>query len=102
MSSDTLEVLWSVYVIRCADGSLYAGISTDVARRMSEHRDDAGKGAKFLRGKGPLELVCSQAVGNRSRALKVEHRFRKLSKGQKESLLAGAGQLEVLLTGSPG
>ena len=95
MSCDTLEALWSVYVIRCADGSLYTGISTDVERRVREHRDEAGKGAKYLRGKGPLELVCWQAVGNRSQALKVENRFRKRSKEHKERLLAGNCQLDV-------
>ena len=51
MTTTPRETYWFLYVIRCADDSLYTGVSTDVNRRLSVHR--AGKGAKYLRGKGP-------------------------------------------------
>ncbi|MDQ6973135.1 MAG: GIY-YIG nuclease family protein, partial [Mariprofundaceae bacterium] len=57
-------------MIRCRNGHLYTGISTDVERRLSEHR--TGKGAKYLRGKDPLELVLQQRIGSHSDALKAE------------------------------
>ncbi len=99
MAAGSSEALWFVYIIRCADGSLYAGVSTDVERRLAEHRDASGKGAKYLRGRGPLEMVCAQAIGSRSQALTVESRFRKLSKEQKETLLGRECWLTMLLDG---
>jgi putative endonuclease len=83
---------YSLYLVQCADGSLYTGISTDVDRRFQEH--EAGrKGAKYLRGKGPLKLVYSQPIGDRGLAQRVEARVRKLPREQKENL----GQLPTLI-----
>ena len=67
---------WSLYLIRTAQASLYTGVTTDVQRRFAEHenRDKKNKGAKALRGKGPLKLVFKIAVGNRSDALKLEYK----------------------------
>jgi len=76
---------WFVYMIRCAGGQLYTGISTDVERRLAEHA--AGHGAKFLRGKGPLQLVFTRKVGCRSTALQAEAGIKKLSREQKEALI---------------
>ncbi len=78
---------WSVYLVRCRDGTLYTGIATDVARRFAEHRKNGGKGARYLRGRGPLRLVFQQAVGSRSLALRLEHRIKRLPKVQKERLV---------------
>jgi putative endonuclease len=78
---------WSLYMVRCKDGSLYTGIATDVARRFEEHRTDPQKGAKYLRGRGPLELVLEKPVGSRSLASKVERRVKRLPKSEKESLI---------------
>jgi putative endonuclease len=77
---------WHLYVVRCRGGELYAGIATDVARRLAEHEDGA-RGAKYLRGRGPLTLVLARRVGVRSDALRVEHAFKRLRKGDKESLV---------------
>ena len=77
---------WSVYLIRRADDALYTGIATDVERRIEEHR--AGRGAKALRGRGPLKLVATDEVGDRSTALRVESLIKKLSKAEKEVLVA--------------
>lgn len=87
---------WSVYLLRCGDGSLYTGIATDVLRRIAEH--EAGeKGAKYLRGRGPLELVYQQEIGDRSLASKIEHRVRKLPKGLKEDLGKLPDRIQALL-----
>ncbi|MHC4777036.1 MAG: GIY-YIG nuclease family protein [Planctomycetota bacterium] len=83
---------WHIYMVRCPDGALYTGISKDVSRRFSEHR--AGRGAKFLRGKGPLELVFRKPVGERSLAMKVELRVKKLSRARKEALIDGSFALD--------
>ena len=77
---------WSVYLVRCGDDSLYAGIALDVERRLQEHREGK-RGAKYLRGRGPLELVMSREVGDKGLALKVELRMKKLSRKAKEKLI---------------
>lgn len=76
--------IWHVYLVRCRDGALYAGIATDVDRRLDEHR--TGRGARSLRGRGPLELVLARPVGDRGRALRIEARFKTLAKAEKERL----------------
>lgn len=86
---------WYLYLIRCADGSLYTGITTDVSRRLSEHAQ--GRGARRLRGRGPLALVFSQAVGDHSRALSIEHQVKRLRRAQKERLVSGQLQLAQMV-----
>ena len=78
---------WSVYLVRCATGALYTGIATDVARRLTDHRQAQGKGAKYLRGKGPLRLVFEKKIGAKGLALSVESHIKKLSKARKEALI---------------
>ena len=82
---------WTLYILRCADGSYYTGISTDVQRRLREHSGEAGKnkGAKALRGKGPLQLAYQISVADKSEALKLEYRVKQLSRAGKESLVSG-------------
>lgn len=77
--------VYSVYLVRCRDGSLYTGIATDVARRIAEHEDGA-KGAKYLRGRGPLTLVYQQEIGDRSLASKIESRIKRLSSTEKSDV----------------
>jgi len=86
---------WSVYLVRCADGSLYTGIATDVARRFEMHAEN--RGAKFLRGRGPLELVFERAIGEQGDALRVERRIKRLAKEEKEQLVAGRMALDELV-----
>lgn len=81
------DPVWHLYLLRCRDGSLYTGITTDVARRLAEH--SAGRGARSLRGRGPLELVFSQPVGDRGTALRLEYRVKRLSRPEKERLVRG-------------
>jgi putative endonuclease len=91
---------WSLYLIRTAQASLYTGVTTDVQRRFAEHenRDKKNKGAKALRGKGPLKLVFKIAVGNRSDALKLEYKVKKLSRTDKQRLISRTSKLEELIT----
>jgi putative endonuclease len=86
---------YSLYIVRCADGSLYTGIALDVARRMAEHASSP-RGARYLRGKGPLELVFEQAVGDRSCASRLEHCVKRLDRASKEALIAGRSSLADL------
>ena len=68
---------WFVYIIECADGRLYTGITTDVERRFDEHANNKAKGAKALRGKGPLKLVFFDQVADRSKASVIEYKIKK-------------------------
>ena len=68
---------YSVYILRCSDGSYYTGIAVDVEQRLAEH-NGGRRGAKYLRGRGPLELVFSRPVGDRGTAQHVEARLKKL------------------------
>ncbi len=88
---------WSVYLLRCADGSLYTGIATDVSRRFAEHAD-GGRGAKYLRGRGPFELIFQREIGDRSLALRIEHRLKRFPKAHKEDLGRLPGRIDELLT----
>ena len=76
---------WKLYILRCGDGSLYTGITTDVAKRLEVHR--SGKGAKYTRGRGPLELVYVEECGDHAAALKREHEIKSMSRQEKEKML---------------
>ncbi|MFC1955053.1 GIY-YIG nuclease family protein [Chloroflexota bacterium] len=78
---------WHLYLVRCRDGSLYTGITTNIARRFAEHQGNGDTGAKYLRGRGPLTLVFQKKIGDRSLALSVESRVKKLPKARKEELI---------------
>ena len=80
---------WFLYLIRCKHGQLYTGITTDVERRFEEHKSHDKKGSKYLRGKSPLKLVMKKRIGNKSLALKIEAKVKKLSKVKKELLVDG-------------
>ncbi|MDT8427798.1 MAG: GIY-YIG nuclease family protein [Pseudomonadales bacterium] len=81
--------VWSVYLIRCGDGSLYTGISTDVTRRLAEHQQGAPKGARYLRGRGPLQLLFQAEAGDRASASRLEWRVKRLSREDKLKLVTG-------------
>mgnify|MGYP001235195718 CR=1 FL=1 len=89
--------LWSVYLLRDEQNSLYTGITTDVARRCQEHRAGGPKAAKYTRSKKDLKLVYSCAVGSRSLASRVEYRLKKLSKPDKEALVLRSPGADCLL-----
>ena len=87
---------WSVYLLRCGDGSVYTGIATDVSRRISEH-EQGKRGAKYLRGRGPFELVYQRAVGDRSVATRIEYRVKQLARIEKEDLQQLPSRIDELL-----
>ncbi|MNT58475.1 GIY-YIG nuclease superfamily protein [compost metagenome] len=80
-----LSPRWFIYLVRTGAGSLYAGISTDPERRLRQHQ--SGKGARALRGKGPLTLVWRQGVADKGEALRLEYRLKQQSKAFKERLV---------------
>ena len=81
-----MEATWYVYILRCGDGTYYTGITTDVQKRLEVHR--SGKGAKYTRGRGPLELVYSEVCEDHSHALKREYTLKALKRQEKENLIA--------------
>ena len=88
---------WYLYLIRCHNGSLYTGITTNVARRFAEHQGKKDAGAKYLRGREPLVLVFQKKLGSRSQALGVESKVKKLSKARKEELIRTKESIEVII-----
>jgi putative endonuclease len=81
--------VWYLYVLECGDASLYCGITTDVTRRVAQH--EAGKGARYTKGRGPLKLLREWPCGGRSEALKAELAFKRLSKEAKWSRVGEGG-----------
>ena len=79
---------FSLYILRCSDDTLYTGITTDVEGRIAQHESGA-RGAKYLRGKGPLKLEFAEAVGDRAHASRLEYRVKRLSRADKEALIRG-------------
>lgn len=78
---------WYVYLLRCNDNSLYAGITTDIERRLAEH-NTSKLGAKYTRNKRPVTLAYLEGSPNRSLASKQEYQLKKLTKAQKEQLVS--------------
>lgn len=80
------KAMWYLYILRCGDGSLYTGITTDVEKRFRAHQ--SGKGAKYTRGRGPLEIVYREECADHSQALKRELAIKALTRQEKEALLS--------------
>lgn len=80
-----MEHTWKLYILRCGDGTLYTGITTDVEKRLEAHR--SGKGAKYTRGRGPLELMYREECGTHSDALKRELEIKALPREKKIKLI---------------
>lgn len=79
---------YHLYILECADQTLYTGITTDVERRVGEH-NDSKLGAKYTRARRPVQLVYSKKFRNRSLASKEENRIKKLSRAKKLELMKG-------------
>lgn len=88
---------WRVYILRCGDGTLYTGVTTDVERRLAEHLRPGGRGARYLRGRAPLQVVLDRRAGTRGLALRLEMRIKKMSRAGKEALIEGAASFDALL-----
>lgn len=81
---------WQLYILRCGDGTLYTGIAVDAQKRLAQHR--AGKGAKYTRGRAPLEMVYCETCPDHSEALKREYAFKQKTREEKEAFLKSAGE----------
>lgn len=82
---------WQVYIVRCADDSLYTGIARDLERRIAEHNADNGPGASYTRSRRPVALVYREVAADRSAASKREYQIKQLSRAEKLVLIAGSG-----------
>lgn len=89
------STVFSLYILRCADESLYTGIATDVGKRIAEHQSSP-RGARFLRGKGPLQLEFVEEVGDRAVASALEYRVKRLTRARKQALIEGRELLRDL------
>ncbi|NVK21555.1 MAG: GIY-YIG nuclease family protein [Kangiellaceae bacterium] len=80
---------WHLYILRCADDTLYTGITLDLERRFEEHNSNGPKCAKYLRGRQPLTMIYHTEFDDKSAALKAELKVKKLTKAQKKLLASG-------------
>ena len=76
---------WYVYIVRCRNGAFYTGITTDLTRRLEQHNQ--GKGAKYTRANGPVELVYSEVAQSHGQALRREREIKRFSRGKKLELV---------------
>ncbi|HID82452.1 MAG TPA: GIY-YIG nuclease family protein [Chromatiales bacterium] len=77
---------WFIYIIRCADNSLYTGITKDISRRVNEHNSNNVLAAKYTRGRRPVELVYQETFGSRSDAASREYEIKKMSRPEKGTI----------------
>ena len=80
-----MDKKWIVYILRCGDNTLYTGITDDLEHRLEMHR--CGKGAKYTRGRNPLELAYSETVGSKSEALKREYAIKRMTRTEKLAII---------------
>ena len=83
---------WCVYLLTCADGTLYCGVTTDLARRLDMHNGILAGGARYTRGRRPVKLTACTGNLTQGEALRLEARVKKTPRAQKASLLAQAGE----------
>ena len=93
---------WHVYVLRCADGTLYTGIATDLERRLREHNGEIGRGAKYTAARRPVELVYSEGHADRSAAAQREAAIKRMSRRAKLGLIGVARADGTLGDGAQG
>lgn len=78
---------WQVYMVRCADDTLYTGVACDVDKRVQEH-NESPRGAKYTKARRPVILVYAEACDDRSQALRREHQIKQLTRRDKLNLVA--------------
>jgi putative endonuclease len=86
--------MWYVYILRCADKTLYTGITVDLARRLMEH-NSSRLGAKYTRARRPVKIVYAKKFRNRSAASKAERRIKQLSRGKKLKLIKDKDRAKI-------
>jgi putative endonuclease len=82
-------VSWQVYIVECADGSLYTGVARDLERRLAQHNGDRAGGPRYTRGRRPVRLLWSAPAADRAQALAREAAIKKLSRSGKLALIEG-------------
>ena len=93
--SEAPDQRWSVYIIEASDGRYYTGITVDVKRRWKQHFEGKG-GAKFFRGRQPQAILFQEAEHSRSSALRREAQIKKLTRAQKQDLIASQDEEQLL------
>ena len=87
-----METIWELYILRCGDGTFYTGIARDAEKRLEVHR--SGKGAKYTRGRGPLQIVYRERCPDHGTALRREYAIKQLSRDEKERLILQSASLK--------
>ena len=90
---------WTVYLVRCQDGTLYTGVTTDLERRLAEH--NAGCGAAYTRSRLPVQLIHYEEAVDRSSALRREHAIKRLPRAEKDALAEDPARQRELARRSP-
>lgn len=90
MPSPAASTAWCIYMLRCADGSLYTGITTDIVRRVAEHNEGGAVGARYTRSRRPVQLVHVEPAATRADASRREAAIKRLDRARKLALLAPA------------
>ena len=85
---------WTLYLLECVDGSLYAGITNDLERRFEMHL--AGKGAKYTRRRGPVALAFARRCRDKRLALRIEYQIKQLTRAQKDALVAEPKRIDPI------
>lgn len=88
---------WFVYILRCGNGALYTGVTTDVARRVGEHEQKGRLAARFTRAFAPVELVYSCRTGSKSLAYRLEYRIKRLAREKKEFIVSSSLSRQQLI-----
>lgn len=96
ITKNSAENQWFLYVLKCADGTYYTGITTDPGRRLHEH-NSTKKGAKYTRSRRPNTIVFCAEFANRSSAARAESTLRRCSKSQKENVIQGQVSIDELV-----
>ncbi len=79
--------IWSIYLLKCSDGSIYAGISNNVDKRIIKH--NTGKGSRYVAARLPAKLLFQKEIGTKSEAAKEEYRVKQLSRAEKLNYIKG-------------
>ena len=82
--------IWQVYMVRCKDGTLYTGITNDLAKRIKAH-NSAKDGARYTRSRRPVKLVYSEEVDSKSTAAKLEYKIKKMTRAKKKEMAKAKG-----------
>ena len=85
--------MWYVYLLRCADASLYCGVTTDMERRLREHNGEGNRGAKYTRTRRPVEVLCCVAQPDRSAASRLERAVKRRPRSEKAAFLLRGAEL---------